>query len=217
MKFQHSPAGIDRPAYTRTVPPETLDPNACLGTSEQAGALLPARIRIRVYRTGLLSVLGHDLELELERFRVDVHGDAIEAVMDTRSLTVTGGLVHGRVDTTVPSKHDRTSIEAIVHRDILHTASYPQARFEGTLVGSRELATRVVGSLTLLGRARQLELTFARTGKHWCASTTLRMTSFGIEPYRTLGGVLKLKDAIEVAIELAATDTSDNLHFAGPT
>ena len=61
----------------------------------------------------------------------------------------------------------------------------------------------VAGTLTLHGQTRPLRLQVSRTPDgRYRASTSVVQSQFGIKPYSGMFGTLKLRDAIDVEIDV---------------
>ncbi len=160
-------------------------------------------IRVYSFREGLLSGLGHDLALRLNRFRISQSGRSIYAQLDTRSFEVEGAVKHGDIDASALSGSDREKIVASLEKEILRTKAHPEAQFSGRVVGD-EPPLRVNGHLTLCGVTQPLSFHFERKDTALRADFELKPSTFGIKPYRALGGTLKVQDRVRVVIEVDA-------------
>jgi len=56
----------------------------------------------------------------------------------------------------------------------------------------------VEGDLSLHGVTKPVSLTVKRTGDSYTAHTVLKQTNFGIKPISVGGGVIKVKDEVEI-------------------
>lgn len=157
---------------------------------------------VRTYREGLAQKVGHDLILEATAWQATIGvGDdgtptsiALEA--DPRALQVRQGL-HGAKPL---SDSDRASIRDNIVRKVLGTQ--PIA-FESSRIASTGAKAAVSGQLTLQGTARPLafEVELAPGGRV-TGTLTLRQSEWGIKPYRALMGALKVRDDVEVVVDL---------------
>jgi polyisoprenoid-binding protein YceI len=153
---------------------------------------------------GLLASFGHDLELAVTRFDIRVDPDArrADASFDAASLRVERAFRNG-VETRI-SDADRRTIEDNARRDVLEVTRHPEIRFRTTRVTDVENGWDVVGKLMLRGKERDLQVQLRREGDRWVASVPLRQEDFGIQPYSTFLGGLKVKSDLVVRLSLPA-------------
>lgn len=135
------------------------------------------------FKDGLLSPLAHDLKLRVTGF--ELGGQT--ATFDASSLRVesAGGPL---------PKHFYAEIEKNIREDVLHSAKFPQIRFEATAVSDTEIA----GRLTLHGVTKDIRL--GRKGN--VIEYALDQRDFGIKPYSAMLGTLKVKPVVNVQITL---------------
>lgn len=163
-------------------------------------------IRIFTFKDGLLSAVAHDLEIAVDRFRIE-WDDArakVTATFDTRSLRVLHPVVHGAPSPSSLSSKDLRKIEENMQRDVLGTASHPEARFESTAIEADGDAHRVTGMLTLHGQSRPLAARITREGERFVTELTLDQRDFGIKPYSAMMGTLKIKPEVRVRVRVPA-------------
>lgn len=161
-----------------------------------------AQCIVHVYREGLFSSIGHDVELEFRRLEVDVgEDDRISATFDLRSLDVVGALENGKIKRDKLSASDR--------RDILDNAAkaldvhkHPKAVFESEKVERSEDSVRVSGLLTLHGESESVDVTASRTDGTWVARLTLHQPAYGIKPFKALLGGLKIKPDVDIEMRI---------------
>jgi polyisoprenoid-binding protein YceI len=160
-----------------------------------------ADCRLFTYKEGPLSPFGHDLELRVSRFTIEVSEDRaqVEGVFEAGSLQLVGASVDGRVHAM--SERDRQSIEATLAGEILQASRHPQIRFRSSAISPVEIR----GTLTLLGRSRELTCRRAREGGRETASVNLHQPDFGITPYRAMLGALRVRADVLVRISLPIT------------
>jgi polyisoprenoid-binding protein YceI len=147
--------------------------------------------------------VGHDLIIDVERWEataeVDENGmlSAVQLNADPRSLQVREGL-HGVKPLT---EKDRADIRKTIDEKILR--GQPIA-FRSTAVelGSGELTVRGELDLADTTRPASFELNAAPDGR---VSGTLPViqSEWGIKPYRGLMGALKVRDTIEVVLDVS--------------
>jgi hypothetical protein len=159
-------------------------------------------MEVRTYREGVAQMAGHDLIIDVGRWHAGVEVTAegalcsIELEVDPRSLNVREGL-HGVKPLT---DDDRSKIRADIERKVLgaEPISFRSAAIESS--GER---VRVQGELKLAGSTRPVnyELGISPDGRTHVA-LPVTQTEFGIKPYRGFMGALKVRDVVEVAIDV---------------
>jgi YceI-like domain len=161
---------------------------------------------VSVYREGMLASVGHDLQLRVASWTLDLELDppAARADLDTGSIEVVGTLEGGRVDRDAPSEQDRREIERRIREEVLESHRHPRARFRATRIVPSNGGYQVRGFLDLHGVERQFDLPVSVEGERATASATLDQTAFGIRQVKAFFGALRVKtDAtVEIAIGL---------------
>lgn len=153
---------------------------------------------VRTYREGVAARVGHDLVIEVTDWEATVDVAATPAVVlraDPGSLVVLEGVGGAKPLTD----RDRADIRATIEGRILRGA--PIA-FRSTSVRPREGGVEVAGELTIGTRTNPVraDLDVGPDGRV-TGAVALAQTAWGIEPYRGLMGALKVRDAVEVAID----------------
>jgi len=172
------------------------------------------RITLRTFRDGLVAQAGHDLTIEVARWSADlvVSPDlapaSLKVIVDLGSLVVrdgTGGL-------KPLTDRDKREI-AVTARNVLKADRFPQAEFNATAFKPRsdtsdgqpgpDGAGTVRGTLTLAGQTGPVELNVQPVGSgRYQATTTIRQTDFGIKPYSAFLGSLKVRDTVDVEVQV---------------
>jgi polyisoprenoid-binding protein YceI len=159
-------------------------------------------LQVRTYREGLAQKVGHDLIIDVGQWeaaaevREEGTLSAVQLNADPRSLQVRDGL-HGVKPLT---DKDRADIRKTIEEKILR--GRPIA-FRSTAVEPDGGGLTVRGELELAGRRRPVsfQLGAAADGR---VRGTLRVTQseWGIKPYRGMMGALKVRDTIEVVLDV---------------
>lgn len=159
-------------------------------------------LQVRTYREGVAQKVGHDLILAVAEWHatVDVAPDgmpaAVELEVDSQSLQVLEGL-HG---VKPLSDRDRREIRKNIDEKILR--GQPVA-FRSSTVEQADGRLTIHGELTLAGTTRPADFAveLAHDGG---VSGTLQVTQseWGIKPYRGLMGALKVRDSVEVVLDV---------------
>jgi polyisoprenoid-binding protein YceI len=167
------------------------------------------QIIVHTSRDGLAAQAGHDLTIEVSRwsgeFTVndDLSPAGLAVRIDMNSLTVregTGGL-------RPLTDRDRREI-AVTARNTLGSGRHPEASFTAaTFEPGADGGGAITGTLTLAGAARPLRLEITRTGPdRYHATTSVAQSLFGIKPYRGFMGALKVRDAVDVDVDVDLSD-----------
>jgi len=172
------------------------------------------RITLRTFRDGLAAQAGHDLTIDVARWSAEL---VVSDDLAPASLTVTadlGSLVVRAGTGGLRPLTDRDKREiGVTARKVLNSGSYPEAVFSATdfRPGSdttdrssvAEGAGVVHGTLSLAGQTGPLELRVRPDGSgRYLATTTIRQTDFGIKPYSGFLGALKVRDTVDVEVEV---------------
>ncbi|MEV0148634.1 MULTISPECIES: YceI family protein [unclassified Nonomuraea] len=161
------------------------------------------RLLVDTTRTGIGAKAGHDLTIEVTRWRgeatVEPSRSSVTVEIDAESLEVrkaTGGV-------KPLTGSDRQEIEKIVREKILRTARHPTITFRSTRVDGTAESFRVEGELTIVGVTRPVAVQGSATEGRAHGSAVIVQSQWGIRPYSALFGTLKLSDEVEVRFEVA--------------
>jgi polyisoprenoid-binding protein YceI len=167
------------------------------------------RILLRTFRDGLAAQAGHDLTIEATRWSGElvVNDDlslaSLEVRIDLGALVVregTGG---------VKPLTDRDRREmAVTARKVLGTDQHPEAVFAAdSFRPAADGGGEISGTFTLRGQSRPLRLQVKQTGTdRYHAETQVVQSDYGIKPYTAFLGALRVRDAVDAAIELDLSD-----------
>jgi len=162
-----------------------------------------AEVLVHTAREGVLSAVGHDLELVATVLSVDVDLDVgtVEARIDARAIRLRGALVEGRLVAGSVSASDTRTIEQHLREDVLAVARHPEIHFVGALFGATPSGGhRVEGTLTLRGVSRPLRIETRRDGVFERAEVAIEQSDFGIEPFRAMLGALRVRSQVVVQL-----------------
>lgn len=158
-------------------------------------------LSVRTQRTGAAAMAGHNLLFHVTSWEaVLVVGEdpadvVIEVSADGGSLRVQEG--SGGVQSL--SDDQKAEIEQTVDNEVLRGE---QISFESKSVRANGDDLRVEGDLTLHGTTRPLGFDVATTGDGRLGATAvIKQTDWGMKPYSTLFGALKVVDEVEVSID----------------
>jgi hypothetical protein len=155
-------------------------------------------LRVKTTRTGAAAKAGHDLVIEVTAWQATLEaGDALSLALDADSTSLrvregTGGVQKLGDD-------DRANIEQTIDDEILKGQPI---EFRSTGVTSTDAGVGVQGALTLAGTTSPVafDVAFGPDGSLH-ASTVVKQSDWGIAPYATLFGTLKVVDEVEVVLD----------------
>jgi polyisoprenoid-binding protein YceI len=163
---------------------------------------------VRTGREGPAAPMGHDLTLLATRWAATVTIDAEEPRRSRVRATVDAGSLLVRDAAGGPvglSDGQKAEIESNIRGKVLHSDRYPRITFRSTDVEGGALRATVTGDLVIRRRTRpvtlQLRVSRARA-PGVVATTSIIQTDFGIEPYSALLGALRVKNIVEVTVEV---------------
>jgi polyisoprenoid-binding protein YceI len=150
-------------------------------------------ITIHVGKAGLFSSAGHEhwVEAPITAGGVDESAPRVAFRVETARMQV-------RPDPKIDSK-TQGEIQKDMQEMALETARYPAIEFHSTSVEKNGTGSwRVSGMLALHGVTKPVALTVRHDGGAYTGHTVIRQTDFGIKPIRAAGGLVKVKDELEV-------------------
>ena len=176
-------------------------PDGSYPVGPQSGRLL-----VRTARTGLGAKAGHDLTLEVTRWRGSVTVNAaspassavaVEIEVDSIEVREGTGGVKPLTDT------DRAEIRKTLREKILQTTRYPTIIFQSTRVAGTPESFQIEGDLTIIGSTQPVTVQGTLAAGRARGSAAVTQSTWGIRPYSALFGALKLRDEVEVEFDLA--------------
>jgi len=169
-----------------------------------------SRFTVQAFAGGMLSAIGHDPTFIARDFNGEVGFDAdapdeasLIMTMRAASLTLVDDLSAG----------DRRTIERTMHDDVLEDARFPEIVYRcpkaaARPLGAGQIEVQLNGELTLHGVTRPQRITakLSATGSLLRASGefTVRQSDYGIKPVSVAGSMLKVKDELKCAFDIAA-------------
>ncbi|MBA2637064.1 MAG: YceI family protein [Solirubrobacterales bacterium] len=159
-------------------------------------------LKIKTYREGVAQRIGHDLVIEVAEWdaAVDRGPDgAIQSVKlnaDSRSLQVREG--HNGLKPL--SDKDRTDIRKSIDEKVLRGRPIS---FASTAVEPHEGGTTIRGDLTMADSTRPAAFDVSMGGDgHVAATLPVTQSQWGIKPYKGLMGALKMRDTVEIVLDV---------------
>ncbi len=160
------------------------------------------KLQVRTYREGLAQKVGHDLVMDVGQWQATAQASeegsisSVELEADPRSLQVREGL--GGVKPLTDK--DRGEIRKSINEKVLRGQAIT---FRSSAVESSAGRLLVRGELSLAGTSRpaSLELEMTADG-HVTATLPVTQSEWGIKPYRGLMGALKVRDTVEIVLDI---------------
>jgi polyisoprenoid-binding protein YceI len=167
------------------------------------------RIILKTSRDGLAAHAGHDLTIEVGRWSGEV---TVTPALDPADLEVRielGSLMvrEGTGGLKPLTDRDRREI-AVTARRVLGATRHPEATFSATKFEPADGGGVVIsGSLTLAAVTRPLQLQVSELGPgHYRATASVRQSDHGIKPYTAFLGALRVRDTVDVEVEINLPD-----------
>jgi polyisoprenoid-binding protein YceI len=163
------------------------------------------RIVLLTTRDGLAAQAGHDLTIEVTQWSAelevadDLTPAALTVRVDMNSLVVR----EGKGGVKPLTDRDRREI-AVTARKLLRADRFPEATFTASGFDQGAGGNGAVrGTLSLAGSDRPVRLEVAVNGNGgFHATGSVRQSDFGIKPYTAFLGVLKVSDAVGIAVDV---------------
>jgi polyisoprenoid-binding protein YceI len=161
-----------------------------------------AELLVHTGRRGGAAKAGHDLVIEVTKWNAtfelaeDPAASSVSLTADGGSLRVREG--HGGVAKL--GDDDKQGITQTIDEEILHGGAI---EFRSTAVepGAEAGQLRVKGELELVGATRPVEFELMLTDAgHLTGEATLTQGNWGMKPYSTLFGALKVADEVKVTV-----------------
>lgn len=149
---------------------------------------------VKTYREGIAAKAGHDLVIEVTRWEATLEDDRVELTADSRSLQVREGLRGVKP----LSDKDRADIRGNIDEKVLRGQPIS---FSGTVVDHGD-RLELDGDLTMAGVKRPKLAAVDVTDGRATATIQLRQSEWGIKPYRGMMGALKVRDELEVVLDV---------------
>jgi polyisoprenoid-binding protein YceI len=162
-----------------------------------------ATLLVLTARTGGAAKAGHDLTIEVTSWSATL-ALAEDPANSSLRLHAEGGSLRvreGRGGITKLGDDDKQGITQTIDEEVLRGGAI---EFTSTAVepGAHSGQLRVGGELELAGRTHPLEFGLALDGEgHLTGEATIKQSEWGIKPYSTLFGALKVADEVRVTVE----------------
>lgn len=159
-----------------------------------------SKITVHVGKSGLLSAAAHNHAINAPIASGTLRESApphIEFTIETAKMTV-------EPDPKVDAK-DQATIQTHMEELTLETKKYPEIAFHSSRVEkTADGQWKVNGDLSLHGVTKPVTLMVKQTGDSWATHIVLKQTDFGIKPISIGGGVIKVKDEVDIDFQIFA-------------
>ena len=182
----------------RTVHPLTLAA-LILGWTAGGHAAPPraSTVTVHVHRKGFLfsSDVDYTMVAPVASSVFDPERSSVDVVVHASDLTV--------VDTAVSTSVRHEVEDTMRGPRVLDAAAFPDIHFNAAQVTATAPAQyRVAGTLQMHGVAQPLVFELGGSDAHYHGRVTLHASDFGIPPLTFVGGVVRMKDEIDVEFDL---------------
>ena len=171
-----------------------------LAAQERAIDTERSTIVIHVGKSGLLSAAAHDHTVDApisSGVMVESGAPRIELRVETAKMRV-------KPDPKI-SANDQATIQTHMEDMVLETKKFPEIAFHSSRVQKTgEGQWQVDGDLSLHGVTKAITLAVKQKGDAYTTQTVLKQTAFGIKPISIGGGMIKVKDEIELSFQIFA-------------
>jgi polyisoprenoid-binding protein YceI len=156
-------------------------------------------LTIHVGRGGLFSKAGHE-----HWVRAPISSGAVDETGASPSVrfAVQAARLEVRPDKAL-STVDLGQVQSNMQTKVLESSRYPEIVFQSTRVerGGGD-AWKVDGNLTLHGATRPLTFDVRRERGAYVGAVRIKQTDFGIQPIRVGGGLVTVKNEIDIRFEV---------------
>ena len=173
-------------------------------------------IRVLVYREGPLKLMGHNHVISLSKINGTIsksdNGYNLIASVNVNTLIVDKPEDRKRSGEKFKNKIDTESAEAtrenMLGKKLLDAKQFPQIQAHGTLKqpGRNVMATIVI-QIQNTSSSFTVPIDAQITGNrfHAIGRLNLKQSEFGLKPYSVMGGLLSVRDELELVFSLYAT------------
>ena len=166
---------------------------------EQAIDTERSSLTVHVGKAGLLSAAAHEHSVNAPiaggTIAADGYTPAVRFTVDARRPSV-------RPEKGVTDK-DRAEVQSNMQSKVLESNIYPDIVFRSTEVRrTGALVWGVSGDLTLHGVTKPVSVDVTRQNDAYVSTVRIKQTEFGIQPIKIGGGVVRVKDELEIGFRV---------------
>lgn len=158
-------------------------------------------ITIHVLKAGLFAAAGHEHWVNAPISAGTFNGTdppSVEFKVDAKRMAVK------------PDPKIDAGTQAQIQKDMqemtLESGKFPEITFRSSRIEKQaEELWKVEGLLTLHGLTKPVVVTVRRTGETYAGHARLKQTDFGIKPITVGGGLIKVKNEVELDFQISST------------
>ena len=151
-------------------------------------------IRIHVGKSGLFSAAGHEHWV----LAPIAEGALEEGPSSSFSFRVVSRQMKLEADKSL-SAGQQAEVERTMQTQVLESEKYPDIRFRSTSIEPASQDTWVVhGELSLHGQTRPVTTTVRKQENAYVGRCQIKQSDFGIAPVRVAGGMVRVKDELDI-------------------
>lgn len=172
--------------------------STCLGLA-QSRPIDPKQSKVtgRVFKSGLFSAFAHDHSIE-----APISGGSLDTT--ARTIQLSFRVLDMKVVDPGVSDKDRAEIDRTMKSDkVLDAEHFPEIKFVSNSVDERDATHfKVRGDLSVHGATHPVEMQATLEGGRYTGSVKIMQSDFGITPVSIAGGSVKVKNAVEIIVEI---------------
>ena len=150
-------------------------------------------LKVKTGKEGAAAKMGHNLTLGVNSWEATVEGGdspSIKLTADPNSVEV----VSGEGGAKPLGDKDKADIKKTIDGKVLGSSQI-------TFTSSEVTDSEAKGDLSIAGKSSQVSIPISVSGDKISGSTTLSQKDFGIKPFSTMMGALKVTDQVTVEFE----------------
>jgi hypothetical protein len=150
-------------------------------------------LKVKTGKEGAAAKMGHNLVLGVNSWEATVEGGdspSIKLTADPSSVEV----VSGEGGAKPLGDKDKADIKKTIDNKVLGSSQI-------TFTSSEVTDSEAKGELSIAGKSSQVSIPISVSGDKISGSTTLSQKDFGIKPFSTMMGALKVTDQVTVEFE----------------
>ncbi len=170
-------------------------------------AILPEASLLQVHTSagGLLGMFGHEHDVRAHAFTGTIVYDAQDPSTSRVHVTV---LTDSLLVVPAGDSSDIPAITRAMREQVLHVDRFPEITFSSTAVTVHDGTVHVRGDLTIIGRTRPVDMDLAlmvtRDTLRVRGTFTIKQTAFGIRPYTTALGTIRVGNEVTFLLDIRA-------------
>ena len=168
------------------------------------------KLSVLTFKEGMLSVIAHDLQLDVTDYKVDVNvpeegfgSGSLNVELQANSLKVDFAMKDGQPNPGCLKEKDIADIEKDMFKKVLHPDKYPTVSFCSKEIQVKDGGYHVSGELDLHGAKKPVAFDVDTSNDNNLKGTfVIKQTDYGVKPFKAMMGTLKVKDELKFAFDL---------------